>query len=120
MLDTKSLWTAIAIGTVLQLAMAIAGHFVPFVAEHVFMFGGMGISALAGLIYGRAASFYGAAALGGAIAGGVCAVVGIAVSVLLGDTAAMVLAFGTLSSAVTGALGGLAGRALLGTRTASA
>jgi len=110
MLDTRTLQTATLVGTVLQLAMVIAGHYVPYVALHVFMFGGMGISLLAGLLYGRGAAGYGGAALGGAIAGGVCALIGIAVSVALGDTAVFVLAVGTLSSAVTGALGGLLGR----------
>ena len=120
MFDTKSLLTATAIGTVLQLAMVIAGHFDPFVASHVFMFGGMGLSAFAGLLCGRGARGYGGASLAGAIAGGVCALIGIAVSVSLGDTQAMILAFGTLSSAVTGAIGGLIGRAIMGTRTARA
>ncbi len=120
MIDMKSLWTATIIGTVLQLAMVIAGHFEPFVAAKVFMLGGMGISALAGLLCGRGASSYGGAALAGAIAGGVCALIGIAVSVLLGDTHAMILAFGTLSSAITGAIGGLIGRAIIGTRTSAA
>ncbi|MEI9887873.1 MAG: hypothetical protein WDN08_15495 [Rhizomicrobium sp.] len=55
MLNTRSLQTAVLIGTVLQLAMVVSGHFVPFIALNVFMFGGMGISALAGLIYGRVA-----------------------------------------------------------------
>ncbi len=119
MFDTKSLWTATIIGTVLQLAMVIAGHYEPFIANKVFMFGGMGISALAGLLCGRGAVGYGGAALAGAVAGGVCALIGIAVSVLLGDTHAMILAFGTLSSAVTGAIGGLIGRALIGTRSAA-
>lgn len=120
MLNTRSLQTAVLIGTVLQLAMVVSGHFVPFIALNVFMFGGMGISALAGLIYGRAAGGFGAAALGGALAGGLCALIGITVSVLLGDTEAMILAFGTVSSAVTGALGGLLGRAIGGTRAATA
>ncbi len=84
------------------------------------MFGGMGISAFAGLLCGRGAGGYGGAALAGAVAGGVCALIGIAVSVLLGDTQAMILAFGTISSAVTGAVGGLVGRAIMGTRTAAA
>jgi len=120
MRDTKSLATATIVGTVLQLAMVIAGHFEPFIASKVFMFGGMGISALAGFLAGRGASVYGAAALTGAVAGGVCALIGIAVSVLLGDTHAMILAFGTLSSAVTGVIGGLIGRAITGTRTSAA
>ena len=110
MLNSKSLVTAALIGTALQLAMVIAGHFVPFIALHVFMFGGMGISALAGLLYGRTAATLAGATLGGAVAGAVCALIGIAVSVVLGDTATFVLAVGTVSSAVTGALGGVIGR----------
>jgi hypothetical protein len=46
------------------------------------------------------------------VAGGVCAFVGILVSYLLGDVAAAVLGFGTASSAVTGAIGGLVGKVL--------
>ncbi len=113
MIDTKSLQRATLIGTVLQLAMVIAGHFSSYIAMHVFMFGGMAISALAGLLYANAARRgHGGGALGGAIAGGVCALIGIAVSVVLGDTAAMILVLGTTSSAVTGAIGGLIGQAV--------
>lgn len=43
--------------------------------------------------------------LGGLVAGGVCAFLGIAVSVALKDTAPMILMVGTLGSAVAG-LGG--------------
>jgi hypothetical protein len=56
--------------------------------------------------------------LGGALAGAVCAVIGIAASVVLGDTAAVILAIGTVSSAVTGAVGGLLGRAIPHTASA--
>jgi hypothetical protein len=112
MTSSQSLVRATLAGTVLQVIMVVAGHYSVFVAQHVFMFGGMAISALAGLLCGRAAPGYGGAALGGAIAGGACALIGIAVSVVLGDTAAMILAVGTLGSAVTGALGGLLGRAV--------
>ena len=52
-----------------------------------------------------------AAARDGAIAGAACALIGIVISYLLGDVTAAVIAFGTLSSAVTGAIGGwLAGQ----------
>ena len=110
MINPKALQGALVIGTVLQVAMVVAGHFVPFVALHVFALGGMAISALAGLVYGRPAAAYAGAALGGAIAGGGCALIGIALSVLMGDTPAMILAIGTVSSAVTGAIGGALGR----------
>jgi hypothetical protein len=120
MIDPKTLQRALLVGTLLQVAMVIAGHFVPFVALHVFALGGMAISALAGLLYGRAAAAYGGAALGGAIAGGGCALIGIALSVLVGDTQAMIRAIGTVSSAVTGAIGGAFGRLIFGSTTASA
>jgi hypothetical protein len=113
MINSKLLQRAAIVGTLLQLAMVVSGHFVPFIAQHVFMFGGMAISALAGLLYAReAAAGYGLGALGGAISGAVCAIVGIAVSVLLHDTQAMILAIGTISSGVAGAIGGLIGQAI--------
>jgi hypothetical protein len=118
-MNSKALQNATLLGTVLQVAMVTAGHFVPFIAMHVFMFGGVGISAIAGFVYGRGVGSTGVAALGGALAGGICAVIGIAVSVVLGDTAAIILAVGTASSAVTGAVGGAIGRMLSGVRAAA-
>jgi hypothetical protein len=112
MINPKALQSALVIGTLLQVAMVVMGHFIPFVALHVFMFGGMGISAVAGVLYGRDAAGFGGAALGGAIAGAGCALIGIALSVLMGDTQAVILCLGTASSAVTGAIGGLLGRAI--------
>ncbi len=119
MFDGKTLQRATFIGTVLQVAMVVIGHFVPFVALHVFMIGGMAISALAGFVFGRTAVALGGASLGGAIAGGVCALIGIAVSVVLGDTEPAILAIGTVGSAVTGTVGGLLGRILFGVRAAA-
>jgi hypothetical protein len=101
------------IGTGLQLAMVIAGHFNPSVA-HLFAPGGMTISALAGALAALASrpASLGSAAGRGAAAGGISAFVGILVSYLLGDVSPAVLGFGTASSAVTGALGGLVGKVL--------
>ena len=111
MIDRNALLRATVVGTVIQVAMVVIGHFVPWVALHVFMFGGMTISAIAGFLYARGgARGYGSGALGGAIAGGVCALLGIAVSVILGDTATNILILGTASSAVTGAVGVLFGQ----------
>jgi hypothetical protein len=101
---------ATAIGTAAQIAMVVAGHFVPAVAG-LFAIGGMGISAVAGwaAMKGQAASL--AAAAGqGAVAGGVSAAIGIAVSVALGDVPASLLAVGTAGSALTGLIGGVIGR----------
>lgn len=102
----------IGVGTVLQIAMVVVGHFVSAIA---MLFGplGMGISLLVGLLWGKDLSkSYGNGAGGGAVVGGVCALIGILVSFLLGDVTAAILGLGTVSSAVTGALGGLAGHKL--------
>jgi hypothetical protein len=102
----------IGVGTVLQVAMVVTGHWVAAVAA-AFGLVGMAISLLVGLLWAReASSGYGAGAGGGALVGGVCALLGIVVSFLLGDVTAVILAFGTLSSAVTGLLGGLLGHRL--------
>lgn len=100
----------LAIGTTLQIVMVILGHYVTSVAN---LFGplGMGISLVVGLLWARAgARSYGNAAGGGAVVGAGCALLGILVSLILGDVSAAILALGTISSGVTGAIGGLVGR----------
>ena len=101
---------AAILGTIAQIAMVVAGHQSPAIADF-FAVGGMGISALAGwgAMRGQSASLAGAAGMG-ALAGAVCAALGIGVSLALGDVPASLLALGTGSSAVTGAIGGLIGR----------
>jgi hypothetical protein len=112
-MDQKSLLIALAVGTVLQLAMIVAGHYVPFVRDKVFMLGGLALSLVAGVIYARLAhAGWGSSLGGGAIAGGLCALIGIAASVALKDTAPMILALGTLTSTLTGAIGGAIGKML--------
>lgn len=100
-------WTTV--GTVLQIAMVVVGHQVTAVAN---MFGplGMTISLVVGILWAReAAAGYGHGARGGAVVGGACALIGIAVSFLLGDVGVIILGFGTASSTVAGAIGGLLG-----------
>jgi hypothetical protein len=124
-LSQSALLRAILLGTVLQVAMVLAGNSIPAVAQ---LFGVLGVtlSLVAGVAYALWAGAGGErpparwAAAGGAIAGGACALIGIAVSFALGDVPAAVLAFGTASSAVTGALGGLLGAALQRRRTPAA
>lgn len=102
----------IGIGAALQIAMVAVGHSVAAVAN---LFGplGVAISLLVGLLWARQdSSGYGSGAAGGALVGGACALIGIAVSYLLGDVGAAILLFGTVSSALTGALGGLLGHRL--------
>ncbi len=105
------------VGTVLQIGMVIAGHFNEFVKTNVFAAGGMLISLVVGAWFGAVAARSKAGAMaGGALVGGDCALVGIAVSVAIKDTEPMILVFGTLGSAVAGLIGGLILYALAGSK----
>lgn len=111
-MNQRALIIATAVGLVLQLAMVLAGHAIPAV-KGGFAFGGMGISLIAGAVYARVAGSDWGGSIGfGAIAGAVCALVGIAVSVMLKDVPSSLLALGTVCSAITGAIGGAVGRAV--------
>lgn len=115
----RPLLVATLVGTALQLVMVVWGHSDPAVAG-LFAVGGMGISLLAGLLYAVLAKpGLGSGAFGGAIAGAACGLIGIAVSLALGDVEPVLLALGTASSAVTGAAGGALG-AILARRPAKA
>ena len=116
-MNSRAVIIATVVGTALQLAMVLAGHSNAAIAQQ-FAPVGMGISLIAGVIYALLAGTGsgGSYALGGLIAGGVCALLGIIVSFLLGDVTATILALGTLSSAVTGALGGWGGKLVFGKR----
>ena len=111
-MDTARLRYATIVGTCLQVAMTLIGHFSAPVRAN-FMYGGLAISLIAGVLYAvRAAGGWGSAAAGGALAGAVCALIGIAVSCLLGDVPPVILIFGTLGSLVAGLIGALVARAL--------
>jgi hypothetical protein len=111
--NVQALLLATGAGLAVQLAMVIAGHYVAFVKDNVFAVGGMLISLVAGLAYAKLAGGGWAPSLaGGLIAGGLCALLGIAVSVGLRDTAANILLVGTLGSAVAGLIGGALGKLL--------
>jgi hypothetical protein len=112
-MDRSALILATVIGIAAQLAMIVIGHFVPAVRDKVFAVGGMAISLAAAVIYARMA--HGAwppSLIGGAVAGGACALIGIVPSVLLGDTPASILLLGTLASTVAGIAGGAIGKLL--------
>jgi len=113
MLNARALAIATTIGTILQLAMVVSGHSNKTIAG-LFAVGGMGISLAAGFIYGASVrtSSGGGRLVGGLIAGGICAFIGIVVSYQYGDVPASILVFGTVSSMVTGAIGGWLGRFL--------
>lgn len=110
-MDRKALWNAAAVGTAGQLVMVVAGHFVPVVKDHVFAVGGMIVSLAAAVLFVRLErGGWSSSLIGGAIVGGVCALVGILVSAALGDVPLVVVAFGTCASTVAGLVGGALGR----------
>jgi len=110
-MNRRALVNAIVLGNIAQLAMVLSGHFIPFIKDNVFAVGGMVISLVAGLLYARAArGGWGDSLLGGAISGGVCALVGIAISFSLNDVTADILLLGTVASTVTGLIGGAVGK----------
>ncbi len=111
-MNRNALLTATLIGTVLQVAMVAIGHYVPPV-RLAYMWGGLGLSMIAGLIYAvRARGSWTWALVGGLIAGGVSAVIGILVSYLFKDVPLSLVALGGGSSAVTGVIGGAIGKVL--------
>jgi len=113
MIEPRILQRATIVGTILQVVWVLIGHFFPAVrtTANLFLFGGMMISAIAGYLYAiDYAAGFGRGILGGAVAGGVCALIGIALSVLLGDAPNTMLALGTAISVVTGAAGGFWGQ----------
>lgn len=116
-LSTRALVVASITGTVLQLLMVVAGHYDTSITIF-FPIGGMGFSLVAGLIYTSKARPVATmdAVLGGLLAGAICAFIGIFAAHLWGDVPASLLLLGTLSSAVTGALGGWIGRFFAGYR----
>jgi hypothetical protein len=76
-----------------------------------FAIGGMAISLFAGFLYAKLTETGWSDSLaGGALSGGACALLGIAVSVLLRDVSMPVLGFGTAASAITGIAGSALGR----------
>jgi hypothetical protein len=113
MLNSRAVAVATIIGTVLQVVMVLAGHSNKSIAG-LFAVGGMSFSLVAGLAYAMLARGGPTSSLiiGGMVAGAVCALIGIFISYRLGDVPATLMLLGTVSSAVTGALGGWVGKLL--------
>jgi hypothetical protein len=95
---------ATILGLVLQLAMVGIGHAVPSLRAW-WGPGGMTISLVVGIWAGWGASTTTGAMTGGAVAGGLGALIGIGVAVMLGDVPTSLLLLGTISSTVAGLLG---------------
>jgi hypothetical protein len=107
----RGLVRATLIGSVLQLALVVAGHYDKSVGQ---LFGLLGplLSLVAGFLAGRwsAGLGKGGAAVSGLVAGAACALIGILESFYLGDVPAWVIAVGPFGDGVMGALGGFLGR----------
>ncbi len=110
-IDRKILERATLVGIVMEVVLVVTGHFVPWVEVHVFQFGGMMIAAIAGYLYGmHSAKGWGASSFAGAISGGTCGIIGIAVAVVLKEMPTIGLIVGTIICILTGAIGGLFGQ----------
>jgi hypothetical protein len=109
-MDRGALVFATGVGLALQVLMVLTGHYAPAV-KALFAVGGMALSLLAGVLFAeRARASWPADLGGGAIAGGVCALLGIALSASLGDVPPSLLLLGTAASVCTGLIGGAIGK----------
>jgi hypothetical protein len=110
-IDLRILIRAFVVGTVIWVAMVVLGPFVPWVGFRVFEFGGMMISATSGYLYAmHSGKGYFPGATAGAITGGASALIGVSVSVLMGEIVNRFIPFGTAVCVLTGAVGGLFGQ----------
>lgn len=108
------------IGTALQLAMVISGHFVQAIANQ-FAKIGTAIPLVIGVWYGVASAGSLAAAAGvGFLVGAVPALIGVIPSYLMGDVAAGTIWFATVVSGVTALVGAVLGFAIKGRSRAAA
>lgn len=112
MIDIRILLRAFIVGTVLWVAMVALAPFVSWVGFRMFEFGGMMISATSGYLYAmHAGKGYFPGATAGAITGGASALIGISISVLMGELMNRVfIPGGTAVCVLTGAVGGLFGQ----------
>jgi hypothetical protein len=90
---------------VAQIAMVEAGHAMPALQSPGFAIGGTTISLIAGLVAGRGSRSALGALGNGALAGGLGALIGIALSAWHGDVPASLLGMGTGASTLAGMIG---------------
>lgn len=106
---------ATGIGTALQIAMVVIGHFMPEWQAGLFPIGGSLIGAITGwLAASGAPGSMGSKVGSGAIAGGVAGALGSLVSTALGDVPVGNVAIAGGSTLVTGAIGAALSAALGG------
>jgi hypothetical protein len=109
--DGNLIQRAAGTGIILQLTLVVIGHYVGWVRDNAYEFGGMMIAGVAGLLYARDfAKGYAKGALGGAIVGGACGVIGLCAANILGDVPLIALAIGSVIVVLVGAIGGLFGQ----------
>ena len=102
-------WTVI--GATMQLVMVLVGHWVAAIAS-VFGILGTLIALVVGLLFARqAGGGLWAAIVGGALAAGISALVGVAVSFALGDVTRDIILIATASGLIAGAIGAVIGHA---------
>lgn len=106
---------AASIGTILQVLMVVAGHYMPQL-QALYPSLGTGLGGVAGLLFAlmNKGAAGGALAGGGAAAGGIGGLIGSAVSLALGDATGATVGIATGSTAVAGAIGGFIGKFLGG------
>jgi hypothetical protein len=111
LVDNGALQRAVLVGALLQIAFVVIAHFSAWIETNALLFAGMMTSATVGYLYAQeVAKGYALGAYGGAIAGGLCAFFGIAVSVLLGDMNGRMLLVRDLICILAGAVGGVYGQ----------
>jgi hypothetical protein len=110
----RGLVMASVVGSIVQVAMVVSGHYYSPM-KSAFAVGGMGLSLAAGVLYAYLArEGWPGSLIGGTVAGGLCAFIGIAVSYAMGDVPPSLMIFGTVGSAVAGLAGGAVGKLFVG------
>lgn len=110
-IDLRVFVRALIVGVVLEAALMVAAHFIAVIEQQGFLLGGMTISAVAGYLYAMdTGKGYFTSATMAAIIGGLSALVGVGVSVVLRDAPLHIVPMFTTICVVTGAVGGLFGQ----------
>ena len=111
MIDGKLIQRAAITGIIVQLALVMLVHYVAWISITAAQFGTMMVAGVAGLLYARdLAKGYARGALGGAVVGGACGLIGISAANILGDVPLLELPIGAGVTTLTGAVGGLFGQ----------
>ena len=109
MIDLKILRRAVILGVILELSLVLGGWYWPD-GRYGLLFGGMLISAVAGMFYARElGKGFGSGILGGTLAGAACGVVAVTSAEFLGIAHEIYIPYGVMVLTLTGAVGGLFG-----------